>query len=240
MSDLLDDAYTPSEQNVLDDMRAGISIARSLMSARIDKGWTQEHLAQVAKVWQSRVSSIESVRGNPRLGTLNKLANALGMTVRIVQQWDRKPGAARPELSEEDIADARAADEAIAEGSFEDWEDVKRELGLGEAVDHVAPAAAGEPKGWCSICGEAHEDKMFWGEGRRWCVHEDCLNKAFDEHPNRGAASAEREGLAAELEADAVSLSFAVEPSHTSLTYYVDALKRAAAALRARPGEKKP
>jgi hypothetical protein len=61
------------------------------------------------------------------------------MTVRIVQQWDRKPGAARPELSEEDIADARAADEAIAEGGFEDWEDVKRELGLDDAADHVAP-----------------------------------------------------------------------------------------------------
>jgi hypothetical protein len=59
----------------------------------------------------------------------------------------------------------------------------------GATMDHVPSVATEEPEGWCSICGGFRAGcKMLWGEARTWCVHEDCLNKAFDEHPNRSAA----------------------------------------------------
>lgn len=52
-------------------------LARSLLSARITKGFTQAKLAQKAKTDQASISRLEAATSKPSLALLRKIADAL-------------------------------------------------------------------------------------------------------------------------------------------------------------------
>ena len=57
-------------------------MARNIRRFRLAKGWSQEQLA--IEAWdlrQALISDLENGRGNQRLGTLEKVAEALGVKV---------------------------------------------------------------------------------------------------------------------------------------------------------------
>jgi len=57
-------------------------LARNIRRFRLAKGWSQEQLA--IEAWdlrQALISDLENGRGNQRLGTLEKVAEALGVKV---------------------------------------------------------------------------------------------------------------------------------------------------------------
>lgn len=59
-------------------------IAESLIKARLAKKWTQEELAAKAGVTQNTITRLESGVTNPTLGTLSRVASALGKELRVV------------------------------------------------------------------------------------------------------------------------------------------------------------
>jgi transcriptional regulator with XRE-family HTH domain len=48
----------------------------------MDKGWTQEQLAERASIQRSYIADLERGSRNPSIRTLVKIANALGVSMR--------------------------------------------------------------------------------------------------------------------------------------------------------------
>ena len=59
------------------------SIARLVLSARAKRSWSQAELARHAATTQARISDIENGRGNLRLDTLERVADALGLALMV-------------------------------------------------------------------------------------------------------------------------------------------------------------
>ena len=62
-------------------LRPEYEIARSLIELRIEKGLTQQEVAQKMNTTQSVISRLESGSANPSLATIKRLADALGARV---------------------------------------------------------------------------------------------------------------------------------------------------------------
>lgn len=60
-----------------------VDLIRTLKERREVLNVTQEHLAELAGVGLRTLKAIESGKGNPTLETLNKLANVLGMELKL-------------------------------------------------------------------------------------------------------------------------------------------------------------
>jgi transcriptional regulator with XRE-family HTH domain len=58
-------------------------LIKTLKERREVLGVTQEHLAELANVSLRTLKSIESGKGNPTFDTLNKLADVLGMEMKL-------------------------------------------------------------------------------------------------------------------------------------------------------------
>ena len=58
-------------------------IARAMMKARLEKNMTQTQVAKIAGIDQADVSRVENGIGNPKISTLRRIANSLGMEVRF-------------------------------------------------------------------------------------------------------------------------------------------------------------
>jgi transcriptional regulator with XRE-family HTH domain len=58
-------------------------LIKTLKERREVLGVTQEHLAELANVSLRTLKSIESGKANPTLDTLNKLADVLGMEMKL-------------------------------------------------------------------------------------------------------------------------------------------------------------
>jgi len=56
-------------------------LARNLRQIRLEKSWSQDDLADEAKVRQALVSALEVATANPTLESLDKIAAALGVEV---------------------------------------------------------------------------------------------------------------------------------------------------------------
>jgi transcriptional regulator with XRE-family HTH domain len=82
--DLLNLKVTESEQLELDALLSQNNIARQTLHFRLENGLTQAELAQIAQTTQARVSEIESLKGDPRLSTLGRIARALGCMIDMV------------------------------------------------------------------------------------------------------------------------------------------------------------
>lgn len=57
------------------------SFAKALFKERTERGWTQQHLADMAGVEQSAVSDIECGVRLPHLHSARKIASGLNMTL---------------------------------------------------------------------------------------------------------------------------------------------------------------
>ena len=59
------------------------SIARLVLSARAGRAWSQAELGRRAGTTQARVSDLENAVGNPRLDTVERVAEALGLVLEV-------------------------------------------------------------------------------------------------------------------------------------------------------------
>ncbi len=62
-------------------MDAKTKVRRNIVKFRQEKAWTQEKLAFESDVSKAGLCDIESGKSNPTILTLEKLANALGVTL---------------------------------------------------------------------------------------------------------------------------------------------------------------
>jgi transcriptional regulator with XRE-family HTH domain len=94
MPKTLDDALSVLKKRAEEDGRVEAyealdahfaSVARELEALRKEKGLSQRALAKESRVGQSEVSRILSGVTEPRIGTAQKLAHALGAEVRVVR-----------------------------------------------------------------------------------------------------------------------------------------------------------
>jgi len=58
-------------------------IIKAMLTARKQKNITQKELAEITGITQSDISKLENGSANPSLQTLKKLANGLGMVVKL-------------------------------------------------------------------------------------------------------------------------------------------------------------
>jgi transcriptional regulator with XRE-family HTH domain len=58
-------------------------LIKALKERREMLGVTQEHLAELAGVGLRTLKALESSKGNPTVGTLNKLADVLGLELKL-------------------------------------------------------------------------------------------------------------------------------------------------------------
>ena len=84
MSDLLRPRFTAEELAVRERLRSRLNVAATILDARVKCGLTQEQLGEAAGTKQSRVSELESLKGNPRFDTLDRISKALGLMVSLV------------------------------------------------------------------------------------------------------------------------------------------------------------
>ncbi len=61
----------------------GKELAAKLSEARYQSGITQKQLAERTGIYQADISRIERGLGNPSVGTLQRLAEGMGMTIEI-------------------------------------------------------------------------------------------------------------------------------------------------------------
>lgn len=62
---------------------AALDIANVILLTRLKHGWTQKELARRAGLTRGKIDAIESALGNPRLETLQKIADALSIGLLI-------------------------------------------------------------------------------------------------------------------------------------------------------------
>lgn len=73
----------PEVRAEYDALEPEFSLMRAMLNARKETGLTQKELAKRSGVTQSDISKFENGNGNITLKTLNKLAEGLGMTLKI-------------------------------------------------------------------------------------------------------------------------------------------------------------
>ena len=58
-------------------------IIKAMITAREEKNMTQKQLAEITGITQSDISKLENGNANPSLQTLKKLADGLGMAIKL-------------------------------------------------------------------------------------------------------------------------------------------------------------
>jgi ribosome-binding protein aMBF1 (putative translation factor) len=58
-------------------------VIRTIINERIKRGWSQTQLAKAVGSKQPVISKLEKGGGNPSLQTLNKIANALDLSLKV-------------------------------------------------------------------------------------------------------------------------------------------------------------
>ena len=74
----------PELRQAYDALEAEYRLASSLIQARLDEKLTQQQLADRAGVTQNTITRLESGTTNPTVGTLTRVASALGKELRLV------------------------------------------------------------------------------------------------------------------------------------------------------------
>ncbi|HWK88870.1 MAG TPA: helix-turn-helix transcriptional regulator [Longimicrobium sp.] len=71
----------PGVAEVEKKLGSRLTIARNVLSLRVRAGWTQSELARRAGMSQPRITRIEAAQIDFGIGTLDRLASALGVDV---------------------------------------------------------------------------------------------------------------------------------------------------------------
>jgi transcriptional regulator with XRE-family HTH domain len=74
---------TPEVRNAIELLRSRMNVGRMIVEYRVRLGLTQEQIAKDAGTKQSRVSELETLSGNLRFDTLDRIAKALGLEVTL-------------------------------------------------------------------------------------------------------------------------------------------------------------
>lgn len=74
---------TQSGKDASERLRSRTTIAKAIIEARLRKNWTQHQLAEAAGTKQSRISELESARGNPTLETIERIARTLELELSL-------------------------------------------------------------------------------------------------------------------------------------------------------------
>jgi transcriptional regulator with XRE-family HTH domain len=83
MTDLMESPLTAAEEERGEVLRSWHNVARSIAEWRAARQLTQHELACRAGTKQSRISELESARGNVRFDTLNRVTEALGLEITL-------------------------------------------------------------------------------------------------------------------------------------------------------------
>jgi len=75
--------FTPEQKRIVEEETKYYYLLTSFREARENQGMSQEELAKKAKVNRTTLSQIESGLRNATIGTLDRLASALGMTLDV-------------------------------------------------------------------------------------------------------------------------------------------------------------
>ena len=73
----------PDVQQDYQDLAPRFSVVRQLISLREQHGWTQRELADRAGMKQPQLARLETGQVEPKLDTLQRLAEAMGCRVRV-------------------------------------------------------------------------------------------------------------------------------------------------------------
>ena len=65
------------------EMKPSMDIAKAVIAGRMQLNITQKELAKLSGLSQAKISRIENFDGNPNLKTLNRIANAMNLMVKI-------------------------------------------------------------------------------------------------------------------------------------------------------------
>ena len=73
----------PEFKKEYDALEPQFAVIKALLDARHEKGITQKELAELTGIAQGDISKLENGSANPSIKTLNRLAAALGKTLKI-------------------------------------------------------------------------------------------------------------------------------------------------------------
>ena len=73
----------PAFRKAWEESEAEYQVSRSLIAARIKRKISQQQLAKRANTTQAVISRLENMTANPSLGLLQKIAQSLGLKVKI-------------------------------------------------------------------------------------------------------------------------------------------------------------
>lgn len=84
----IDKPQTAGVQSAIERLRSRMSVGRMIVQHRLRLGVSQAEIARRAGTKQSRVSEIETLSGNVRFDTLDRIAMALGLQITLVERPD--------------------------------------------------------------------------------------------------------------------------------------------------------
>lgn len=88
------------------ELGSRLEVARNVMRLRIQRGLTQQQLAQMLGVKQPRIAQIESASANLQIDTLDRLAAVFGVEPALLLQAEKPAAAKREEQAPETVAAA--------------------------------------------------------------------------------------------------------------------------------------
>ena len=71
------------------DLGSRLTVAKNVIRLRIQRGYTQQWLAEEMGVKQSRIAAIESARANCQIDTLDRLARVFGVATASLFKVDK-------------------------------------------------------------------------------------------------------------------------------------------------------
>jgi transcriptional regulator with XRE-family HTH domain len=77
---------TTEEKESVERLRSRMNVGRLIARWRMRRRLTQDQLARLAGTKQSRISELESLNGNVRFDTLDRISRALGLEVTLQER----------------------------------------------------------------------------------------------------------------------------------------------------------
>ena len=73
----------PEFKEEWDELEPEYQIIKAMLSSRAEKSMTQKHLADITGISQADISRLENGNANPSLRTLVRLADGMGMKLKL-------------------------------------------------------------------------------------------------------------------------------------------------------------